>query len=122
MAEGFAPTGATWLLREPGSGTRETCHALLAALEIDPPTLTLGSPGAVIAAAEAGLGVTLASRRAVARQLADCTLVELPMPGTPLQRPWHAVSHPHPTAGTELFVAHLRRQPGWSAPRTYLTD
>lgn len=117
-AEAFTPARATWLMREAGSGTRETCHALLATLEIDPPQLTLGSPGAVIAAAEAGLGVTLVSRDAVARHLADGVLVTLPMPGTPLHRPWHAVSHPHPTAGTELFVAHLRAQPGWTSPRT----
>lgn len=118
LAEGFAPARATWLMRESGSGTRETCRALLAALEVDPPQLTLGSQGAVIAAAEAGLGVTLASRQAVARQLAVGALVELPMPGTPLHRPWHAVSHQHATAGTDLFVAHLLAVPGlgWSPP------
>lgn len=116
QAAGFAPGRATWLMREPGSGTRETCHALLAALEIEPAQLTLGSPGAVVAAAEAGLGVTLVSRHAVTRQLAEGTLVELPMPGTPLHRPWHAVSHPHATATTDLFVAHLRTRPGWGPP------
>jgi DNA-binding transcriptional LysR family regulator len=118
LAADFAPAAATWLLREAGSGTRDTCEALLAALEVDPPRLTLGSPGAVIAAAEAGLGVTLASRQAVARQLADGGLVVLPMPGTPLHRPWHAVSHPHATAGTDLFVTHLLERPelDWTAP------
>lgn len=118
LAGDFAPARSTWLMREPGSGTRDTCHALLAALEVDPPQLTLGSQGAVVAAAVAGLGVTLASRQAVTRQLADGALVELPMPGTPLNRPWHAVSHPHPTAGTDLFVAHLLARPelGWSPP------
>jgi DNA-binding transcriptional LysR family regulator len=117
-ADGFSPADATWLMREAGSGTRATCEALLAALEADPPTLVLGSPGAVIAAAEAGLGVTLASRQAVARQLEGGELVELPMPGTPLHRPWHAVSHRHATASTEMFVKHLLTHPelGWTAP------
>ena len=75
------PSRATWLMREAGSGTRDTCEALLAALDAEPPRLTLGSQGAVIAAAEAGLGVTLVSRQAVARQLADGRLAELPVPG-----------------------------------------
>lgn len=116
LATDFVPSRTTWLMREPGSGTRDTCLALLAALDVDPPRLTLGSQGAVIAAAEAGLGVTLASRHAVARRLADGALVELAMPGTPLDRPWHAVSHSHATAGTDLFVTHLLTQQGWSAP------
>ncbi|HEY2205619.1 MAG TPA: LysR substrate-binding domain-containing protein, partial [Pseudonocardia sp.] len=117
-AAAFAPARSTWLMREPGSGTRDTCQTLLAALEIDPPRLVLGSQGAVIAAAEAGLGVTLASRRAVARQLESGALVELAVPGTPLDRPWHAVSQPRATAVTELFVAHLLGHPdlGWSVP------
>lgn len=122
VAADFAPGRVTWLMREPGSGTRETCDALLATLEIDPPRLTLGSAGAVIAAAEAGLGVTLTSRQAVSRRLADATLVELPMPGTPLHRPWHAVSNPHPTAGTDLFVAHLLSRQGWSLPAAARSD
>ena len=32
--------------RQTGSGTRETCEALLASREVEPPTLTLGSNGA----------------------------------------------------------------------------
>ena len=118
LAADFAPSRATWLMREPGSGTRATCQALLGALEVEPPQLTLGSQGAVIAAAAAGLGVTLVSRQAVVRQLTARTLAELPMPGTPLHRPWHAVSNPHATAGTDLFVAHLLAHPelGWTAP------
>lgn len=115
VAADFIPGLATWLLREAGSGTRATCRALLSALEVDPPQLTLGPTGAVVAAAEAGLGVTLVSRQAVARQLAEGLLVELAVPGTPLHRPWHAVSHPEATASTELLVAHLLRRPelGW---------
>jgi DNA-binding transcriptional LysR family regulator len=119
LAPDFAPARATWLMREAGSGTRDTCEALLAALDAEPPRLTLGSQGAVIAAAEARLGVTLVSRQAVARQLADGRLAELPVPGTPLRRPWHAVTNPHATAGTHLFVAHLLGCPelDWHLPR-----
>jgi DNA-binding transcriptional LysR family regulator len=115
----FDPAAATWLLREPESGIRATTTALLAALEIAPPQLTLGSHGAVVAAAVAGLGVTLVSRPAVRAHLDSGALVELAVAGTPLQRPWHVVSQPAPTATTELFVRHLlaHRELGWRAPR-----
>jgi DNA-binding transcriptional LysR family regulator len=118
----FDPAAATWLLREPESGIRATTTALLSALEIAPPQLTLGSHGAVVAAAVAGLGVTLVSRPAVRAHLESGALVELAVPGTPLQRPWHVVSQPAPTATTELFVHHLlaHRELGWRAPGTRL--
>jgi DNA-binding transcriptional LysR family regulator len=116
------PMGATWLLREDGSGTRAACQALLAELDADPATLTLGSNGAVVAGALAGLGVTLVSRDAVAEALAAGRLVELAVPHTPLRRPWHAVSHRHASTAVELLVEHLCVQPGppptrWRRPR-----
>ena len=108
---------ATWLLREAGSGTRATCQALLAELDADPPTLTLGSNGAVVAGAVAGLGVTLVSRDAVREALAAGRLAELAVPHTPLRRPWHAVSHRHASAAVDLLVEHLCAQPGPPAVR-----
>ena len=48
VAAGFDLERTTWLMRETGSGTRETCEALLASLDVEPPTLTLGSNGAVV--------------------------------------------------------------------------
>jgi DNA-binding transcriptional LysR family regulator len=111
------PMGATWLLREAGSGTRAACQALLAELDADPATLTLGSNGAVVAGALAGLGVTLVSRDAVAEALAAGRLVELAVQHTPLRRPWHAVSHRHSSAAVELLVEHLCAQPGPPATR-----
>jgi DNA-binding transcriptional LysR family regulator len=94
-------------MREPGSGTRATCEALLAALDADPPALTLGSNGAVVAGAVAGLGVTLISRDAVRATLAAGDLVELAVPHTPMIRPWHAVTRPRAAAAARLLVAHL---------------
>ena len=111
------PMGTTWLLREAGSGTRAACQALLAELDADPATLTLGSNGAVVAGALAGLGVTLVSRDAVAEMLAAGRIVELAVPHTPLRRPWHAVSHRHASAAVELLVEHLCAQPGPPATR-----
>ncbi len=98
---------ATWLLREPGSGTRATMLALHESLGIEPPTLSLGSHGAVIASAVLGLGVTLASTDAVAWYLDEGELVQRSVPGTPMSRPWHLLTTHHPTATTDLFVDHM---------------
>jgi DNA-binding transcriptional LysR family regulator len=107
VARDFDIERTTWLMREAGSGTRETCEALLAALDAEPPTLTLGSNGAVVAGAAAGLGVTLVSRDAVRSLLAAGQLTEVPVPQTPMRRPWHAVTYPRTSAATEILVAHL---------------
>ena len=98
---------ATWLLREPGSGTRDTTIALLETLQIAPPTLALGSHGAVVASAVLGLGITLVSADAVGRELSAGELAVVAVRGTPLDRPWHAVTNSSPTATTALFLAHL---------------
>jgi LysR family transcriptional regulator, low CO2-responsive transcriptional regulator len=99
-----------WLLREPGSGTRATTLGLLDALEITPPKLALGSHGAVVASATLGLGLALVSQDAVRRQLASGELVRVPVAGTPLLRPWHAVTGRAPTATARLFAEHLLDQ------------
>lgn len=111
----FDPLRATWLLRESGSGTRATTAMLLEELEIAPPQMTLGSHGAVVAAAVAGLGVTLVSRQAVQRELDASALIELRVPGTPLDRPWHIVTQLSCTGATDLLIKHMtaHRELGW---------
>jgi DNA-binding transcriptional LysR family regulator len=108
-AAGPAPdlATATWLLREPGSGTRDTTLALIHSLQIEPPVLDLGSHGAVVASAVLGLGVTLVSADAVAAQLERGELAPVPAAGTPLDRPWHATTGSAPTATARLFLTHL---------------
>lgn len=101
------PVRATWLLREPGSGTRDTTLALLDSLQIQPPTLALGSHGAVVASAILGLGITVASADAVAHHIRSGELRAVPVPGTPLDRPWHAVTAAQPPATARLFLDHL---------------
>ncbi len=86
-----------WLLREEGSGTRLATERLLADLNLGsaeagaPELLTLGSNGAVKQGLVVGLGITLISRFAVARELRDGTLCEIGVAGTPLTRPWHVL-------------------------------
>jgi len=107
-AEPTAALGAaTWLLREPGSGTRSTALTWLQARGLQPPTLTLGSHGAVVASAVQGLGVTLVSADAVAHLLSDGRLVTIPASGTPLVRPWHVLARPRPNPTTRLFLGHV---------------
>jgi len=83
---------ATWLLREPGSGTRDATDELLGELGIDPPRMILGSNGAVAEAVVAGFGVALISIDAIRARIeaGDVTLVECPH--TPVDRPWHLVA------------------------------
>lgn len=111
--ETFAEGAATWLLRERGSGTRTTLEALLSARDLDPPRMVLGSNGAVVAAAVAGLGAALVSADAVASELETGKLAVVPVEGTPLVRPWHLVTGQTPSPATRLFVEHVLSKPGW---------
>jgi len=100
----------TWLLREPGSGTRASTAALLAELDIAPLALMVGSNGAIRESARVGLGVTLVSRDAVAAELASGALAEIPVPGTPLHRDWYLAARreplPPPAARLAGLVLH----------------
>jgi DNA-binding transcriptional LysR family regulator len=104
---------ATWLLREPGSGTRATAMEVIAQLGIDPPVAVIGSNIAIKTAAEAGLGVALLPREAVEEALASRTLARVDAPETPLNRPWYVVAR----AGEQLpaparrWLDHLLGQP-----------
>lgn len=115
VARAFDLAATRWLQREPGSATRAHAEALLATLDAAPPMLTLGSTGAVIAGAVAGLGATLVPREAVKDRLAAGDLVELLVPGTPLRRPWRAVTHEVVPAAAAMLVAHLINQGHWRA-------
>lgn len=101
------PMTSTWLLRGPGSGTRDTALGLLAQLDAGPPSLTLGTHGAVVAAAREGLGVTLVHADAVDADLDRGDLVLVPVEPTPLDRPWHIVTTGSPTPPTSLFIDHI---------------
>jgi DNA-binding transcriptional LysR family regulator len=99
-----------WLVREPGSGTRRLCEEYLAAHDLEPELLTLGSNGAITNAARVGLGIALQSRVAVQLEL-DYGLLETisPRGGLP-SRSWYVLRS---TAGpvrkpTETFIRYLQ--------------
>ena len=108
---------ATWLLREPGSGTRATAEALLDELGIAPRILTFGSNGAVVESVRIGLGVTLISVDAVAGDLDSGRLEEWQHPAPPIERPWHLVARAGESLAPtpERFLAQLLES-GWVAP------
>jgi LysR family transcriptional regulator, low CO2-responsive transcriptional regulator len=116
VAQAFDPAVTRWLQREPGSATRVHGETLLATLDAAPPTLTLGSTGAVLAGAIAGLGATLAPREAVRRHLESGELAEVSVPGTPLRRPWRAVTHEVVPAAAAMLIAHLIKHGDWRPP------
>jgi DNA-binding transcriptional LysR family regulator len=104
------------LLREEGSGTRGTTEELLDEMGIDPRTLTLGSNGAIRESVQVGLGITLISRDAVARELEEGTLEEWRCADLPHQRAWHVVAraHEHVPATAGLFLNDLIGHDGFT--------
>jgi DNA-binding transcriptional LysR family regulator len=80
-----------WLQRELGSGTRELVSEFLAGHDLRPHTLTLGSNGAIKEAVRLGLGISLASRRAVEQDLAAGTLAEIRVRGGLPRREWYTL-------------------------------
>lgn len=104
-------SGETWLLRETGSGTRNNTEEFFQEAGIEPRSfMTLGSNGAVKQAASAGLGITLISTHAVAKELAGEILSRLNVEGTPLKRYWHVLyrsANDH-SPSTEAFLELLR--------------
>jgi len=108
----------TWLVREPGSGTRDAAEELLVELHLDPPRLTLGSNGAVCESAAAGLGVALVSNVAVEERLRRGQLQEWRAGPLPLHRQWHLVARSGRLAATALlWVDHMRStEPRWRPP------
>jgi DNA-binding transcriptional LysR family regulator len=80
------------VLREAGSGTRQTLEAALPGLV--PPLVELGTTAAVKAAALAGCRPTVLSRLAVHHELDDGRLVAVPVEGLDLTRSLQVIRRP----------------------------
>ncbi len=80
-----------WLLREEGSGTRAMTEQFLAAHELRPRVLTLGSNGAIKQASRAGLGVSLQSSPAVSLELEAGLLCKLRVREALPKRQWYVL-------------------------------
>ena len=116
---------APWLLREPGSGTREAVEqALLPRLHHLRETLNLGSSEAIKNAVAEGLGISCLSRCIVADMLADGRLVALKTSLPPLRRRFSLIHHRRKTlsSGLRRWIATAMtgvddRSAGWLARR-----
>ncbi len=96
-----------WLMREPGSGTRQLVAEFLSDHDLRPQTLTLGSNGAIKEAVRLGLGVSLQSRVAVEHELSAGTLAEIKVRGGLPRREWfalHSATVP-PRPAVEQFLS-----------------
>lgn len=81
-----------FIVREPGSGTRETAEEALRAAGLSiRPVMELASNGAIKRAVAQDLGVSILSRYATALEVEIGHLAELPVEGFPLRRQWHLV-------------------------------
>ena len=93
-ASAAALAAAAWIVREPGSGTRETVdQGLLRHLGWPQPAMVLGSSEAVRLAVAAGAGISCLSRHAVSDALAAGTLVELRCAVNPPARDFSFLTH-----------------------------
>ena len=102
---------APWILREPGSGTREAADRwLVPALGRFHIEMELGSNEAVKRAVAAGLGVGLLSVHAVAEAVAAGALTRLQTSLPPMHRALAIVTHRERTPGRALagFLSHCQ--------------
>lgn len=81
-----------FILREPGSGTRQATERFFRENRIKPPVrMTLGSDETTKQAVAAGLGLAILSRHVLALDSNSAALCELDVQGLPLMRRWYAV-------------------------------
>lgn len=109
----------TWLLREPGSGTRAAADVLLAELGINPPTTILGSNAAIERGVEMGLGLGLICLDAAAERISQGSVTVWACPGTPIERPWHLACYSgEPLGPTALALVRSMVEPDGSLKAT----
>lgn len=104
-----------FIMREPGSGTRQVTESVLRAEGIDPGDLQvvteLGTSEAIVRAVEGGLGLGVVSRWVVEKALELKTVVEVPVGGFPVTRPFYLVLPRGPmTRAADAFAEHLRSE------------
>jgi DNA-binding transcriptional LysR family regulator len=103
---------ALWLMREPGSGTRETVEqALLPHLAQFSSVMTIGSPEAIKNAAAEGLGISCLSRYVAQDALLSKRLCVLPTRLPRLTRHLMLIHHSRKLLSAPLsnFMAHCKK-------------
>ena len=106
-------TAEPFIMREPGSGTRQVAESALRAEGVDPAELRivteLGTSEAIVRAVEGGLGIGIVSRWVAEKALALGTVGEAPVGGFPVERPFYLVTpRASQTRAAEAFAKYLR--------------
>jgi DNA-binding transcriptional LysR family regulator len=99
--------GRTFLVREPGSGTRTLMEQFLARTGLSPKIgMEIGSNETIKQAVIAGLGLTFISAHTVAAELEDARLALIEVEGLPLWRNWYVVrlARKRPLPATRALV------------------
>lgn len=104
------------IVREPGSGTRETLERVLAGTDVEPapPLMVLDANAAIRAAVVAGAGPAVVSVVTMRKELAEGRVLEVPVTGADLRRPLHAVwpkDHRLTSTAEELLLIASRQLP-----------
>lgn len=103
---------ADWILREPGSGTREVFdNAVLGRIHRINLLLEFGHTEAIKQAVASGIGVGCASRRTLEDAFRTGSVVALPTPFLDLRRQLYVLIHRQKfrTQGLERFLAHCQQ-------------
>lgn len=100
-----------WILREPGSGTREVFdNAVLGRIPRLNLLMEFSHTEALKRAVETGIGIGCASRRTLEESLGRGSVVVLPTPFLNLERELYMLIHrqKYRTQGLDAFLAHCR--------------
>lgn len=99
-----------WVIREPGSGTREATLKMLEEIGVKPKHhVYFSSTQSIKHAVEAGLGVTLLSKWAVQKELKYGDLKIIPVQGLPFRRVFSMITKsPFQTKALEVFMDIVR--------------
>jgi DNA-binding transcriptional LysR family regulator len=110
----------TFLLREPGSGTRALLLGLLSVANLPSgPRMEIGSNETIKHAVMAGMGVAMVSAHIVAAEVADGRVAILDVEGLPIIRQWFAVrrSERRLLPAAQSLWEHLRRSGAQFLPK-----
>ena len=120
IGSGSTRAAAPLILRESGSATRSVLHDRLTTLP-DPlilvPAMELTSATAIENAAASGLGPAVLSELTVRDEIADRTLVEVPVTALTLRRDLHACwRHGHRFSAPARHLLDIATTSGQNAP------
>jgi DNA-binding transcriptional LysR family regulator len=110
----------TFVVREPGSGTRAVIERHFAEMGVDYcPGCEFSTNEAIKQAVQAGLGLAVVSQQTIELELETRRLVMLPVDGFPIMRRWYVVhrSEKRLSAAATAFVELLLGSGGTATPK-----